>query len=252
MNPADLALLLAMALATSILSAIAGLAGGIVLLTVMLLYFEPLDAIPLHGAVQLVSNGTRAWIQRRHVDWRLVWPYALPLLPAGAVGIQFARGLPAEVLRLMIAGFVLVATWGRGLLLLGTHPERLRPTRRFLMLGTGLGFLNVTIGATGPLLGPFFLNLELGRQGVVGTMAACQTLGHLAKITVFGVAGFAFAEYLGPLLLLCAMVVIGTWVGSRLLERVSELWFTRLYKGVLTVIAIRLVLWDAARLLGTS
>ena len=41
--------------------------------------------------------------------------------------------------------------------------------------------------------------------------------------------------------MLCALVVAGTWVGSRLLERVNELWFTRLYKGVLTLIALQLV-----------
>jgi uncharacterized membrane protein YfcA len=248
-SPLDLLLLCAMALATSVLSAIAGLAGGIVLLTVMLLYFEPLDAIPLHGAVQLVSNGTRAWIQRRHVAWRLVWPYALPLLPSGFAGIQVARRLPAELLRLAIGLFVLVATWARGLLLLGTHPERMRPTRRFLALGTALGFLNVTIGATGPLLGPFFLNLALGRQGIVGTMAACQTLGHLTKIALYGFAGFDFAQHAAVLGGMCAMVVLGTWIGSRLLDRLDEQLFRRIFQTVLTLIALRIVIVDGWALL---
>ena len=45
-----------------------------------------------------------------------------------------------------------------------------------------------------------------------------------------------------PLLaLLATMVVAGTWTGSRLLERVDERTFTWLYKGVLTLIALRLV-----------
>ena len=64
------------------------------------------------------------------------------------------------------------------------------------------------------------------------------------------VAGFAFAGYAGALALLGLMVVAGTWIGSRILDGVSELWFTRLYKGVLTLIAARLVLWEGAALLG--
>ena len=56
MEIADVAVLCAAALAASILSGIVGMAGGIVLLTIMLLYFEPLIAIPLHGVIQLVSN----------------------------------------------------------------------------------------------------------------------------------------------------------------------------------------------------
>ena len=84
---------------------------------------------------------------------------------------------------------------------------------------------------------------------MIGTKAACQTLGHLAKIAVFGVAGFAFLEFALPLALLSAAVVVGTWIGSRILESVSELWFTRLYRAVLTLIAIRLVVWDGLGLL---
>ena len=53
--------------ATSILSAVVGMAGGITLLSVMLLFYDPLVAIPLHGVVQLISNSSRAVIQRRHL-----------------------------------------------------------------------------------------------------------------------------------------------------------------------------------------
>ncbi len=38
-----------------------------------------------------------------------------------------------------------------------------------------------------------------------------------------------------------ACVVAGTWLGSRILERVSERLFRRLYLGVLTAIALRLL-----------
>ena len=42
------------------------------------------------------------------------------------------------------------------------------------------------------------------------------------------------------------MVMCGTWAGSHLLERVSERHFVLLYRTVLTVIALRLVLVEAA------
>ena len=43
---------------------------------------------------------------------------------------------------------------------------------------------------------------------------------------------------------LSVCVIAGTWIGSQLLERVNERWFKRLYQGVLTLIAIRLVVWE--------
>ncbi len=234
------------------LSGMLGLAGGMTLLGIMLLFYDPLVAIPLHGAVQLVSNASRTWIQRSHVERGIVLWYSLLLLPMGFVGLVVARQLSPELARVLIGAFVLAATWAPGLLLLGAHPERLRRNRRFLVLGGVVGLLNTTVGATGPLIAPFFLNLGLGRQQVIGTMAAGQTLGHLAKLVVFGAAGFAFLGFAWPLLLLSLAVVAGTWLGSRALDRFSERSFTWLYKALLTGIALHLVASELPGLLASA
>lgn len=244
MSPAEAELLIlgSASFATAILSGIVGMAGGITLLAVILLFVEPLVAIPLHGAIQLVSNGSRSVFQRRHIQGWILARFAVLLVPAGMVGLYFARSLPPDATRLLIGVFVLIATWAPSLLLFGRHPEASDPKRRFFWLGGVSGALNVTIGATGPLLAPFFLNIGLTRQALVGTKAACQGLGHLVKIVLFGVTGFAFASYL-PLLVVCAAcVVAGTWVGTQLLERIDERSFTWLYKGILTLIALRLAI----------
>ena len=236
----ELGILVVAALLTSILSAVVGMAGGIVLLAVMLLFLPPLVVIPLHGAVQLVSNSSRTFIQRKHLRWDIIWRYAILLLPMGFVGLQIAQRLSADAATAMIGVFVLVATWAPGALMLGAHPEETNPHRRFFVLGGVAGILNVTLGAVGPLIAPFYLNLGLTRFQLIGTKAASQMLGHVAKLIVYGVAGFAYAEWLGVLAILATCVVGGTWLGSQLLERVNEQWFVRIYKTVLTLIAIRL------------
>jgi len=246
----DLAILCSVGLLTSMLSAVIGMAGGITLLSVMLLFFEPLVAIPIHGVVQLVSNSSRTYVQRKHVDWTILWRYSVMLVPMGFVGIEVAQALPPNVTRALIGVFVLIATWRRGWLLIGTHPERADIHRRFFFLGAVVGLINMTIGAAGPLIAPFFLKIGLSRQAMIGTKAACQAVGHLVKIAIFGVAGFVFAEYAIPLALLSVSVIAGTWIGSQVLESVNERWFTRLYKGVLTLVALRLVVWEGLAWLG--
>ena len=52
---------------TSMLSAIVGMAGGIILLSSMLLFVDPLVAVPIHAVLQLASNGSRSLVQRKHV-----------------------------------------------------------------------------------------------------------------------------------------------------------------------------------------
>ncbi len=240
MGPGELATLSVTVFVTAVLSGVLGMAGGITLLAVLLLYLPPLVAIPLHGVIQLVSNGSRVVAQRRHARFDWIGWYVLPLLPAGLLGLSVAKALPETVLEGAIGGVVLLATWlprSRG----DGAANALRPRLRFFALGSCSGFLNMVVGATGVLIDPFFLGLGLSRQALVGTKAACQALGHLAKVGLFGATGFAFAEYAPLLALGSACAALGTWLGSRLLDRLSEASFLWLYRTVLTGLALRLV-----------
>ena len=240
MDPLTVGLLCSVAFASAALSAVVGLAGGTVLLAVMLLFFEPAAAIPLHGVIQLLSNGTRTVVQRRHVAWSVVGWYSLFLLPPALAGARVALAIPAALGATLIGVFVLVATLRPGWL-------RIRPAgtggaaRRFMLLGGVGGFLGSLIGAVGPFVAPFLLHLGLTRRGIVGTAAACQAAGHLAKIAAFGWLGFPYRDHLALLTAMSALVVAGAVVGSRLLDRLDEGFFTRLYRTILVLVALRLV-----------
>ena len=242
------AVLFGVAVVTSIISGILGMAGGLLLLVALLVRLEPVVAIPVHGIVQLVSNGSRAWFLRTHVRWRAVLRFAWPLLPAGAVGIAVARSIPAELGRIAIGVFVLMSLWAPAVLSFGARPAS---AERALPWGGALvGFLSVVVGATGPLLGPFILGLGLGSEGTVATLAACQIFQHASKVLLFGVTGPSLVHYLLPTSALCVAAVIGSALGTRLLDRVPERAFRRVVRFVLTLLAIELSVEGAVRLLG--
>lgn len=235
--------LTAIALGTSAVSGVLGLAGGMLLLAAMLHWMDPLLAIPVHGVVQLVSNGSRAWLQRNHVRWDAVWRFAWPLLPAAALGLWLLQAIPPAAGRAGIGGFVLVATWAPGLLHRGgsAGAAATGDPRRALPIGGALvGFLSTTIGATGPLLAPFILALGFAPAATVGTLAACQIFQHASKLMLFGVTGFDFVGSALPLLALCTAAAAGSALGTRLLDRVPERAFRTLVRIVLTLLALQI------------
>jgi len=248
-DPAVLALLCGASIATGALSAVVGMAGGITLLALMLLFMDPFVAIPVHGVVQLVSNLSRTVAQRQHVRWGLLACFGAPLLPMAFAGIALTRLLPRPAAEIAIGAFVLAATWRPGWLRFGGAGRAGGASRRMLAAGSVVGFFSTSIGATGPIAAPFFLRLGLDRRALIGTQAASQTLQHLAKILVFGAVGFAFRDFALPLAALSATAIAGTWLGTLLLERVSEADFRALYMAVLTVVALRLVETQALALL---
>jgi uncharacterized membrane protein YfcA len=228
-----------------------GMAGGMLLLAALLLRLDPLVAIPVHGVVQLVSNGSRAWFQRAHVRWDAVWRFAWPLLPAGAAGLALLRAVPPSGARVAIGVFALVATWAPSMLRLGVRRARSASpsgssssgdARRALPLGGALvGFASTLIGATGPLLAPFVLALGLAPPATVGTLAACQVFQHFSKILLFGAAGFDFASHALPVAALCVGAVAGSAIGTRLLDHLPERAFRLAVRLVLTLVSLELV-----------
>jgi len=230
----------AVSVGTSIVSGVMGLAGGMLLLSVLLFYLEPVVAIPVHGVVQLVSNASRAWFQRAHVRWDAVWRFAWPLLPTGALGLGLLRSVPADAGRLLIGAFVLVATWAPGWLRLGGRGKDAR--RALPWGGAAVGFTSTAVGATGPLLAPFILALGLGPQATVGTLAACQIFQHSSKLLLFGATGFEFTRFALPLAGLCAASIAGSAIGARLLDRIPERLFRSAVRLLLTGLALSLVL----------
>lgn len=226
------------ALITSALTAVLGFGGGIVLLALLVLFVDPVVAIPLHAAIQVVSNGTRTVIRRRDVDWAVVSRFSLLVLPAGALVVPLVTRAPQAALQAAIAITVLVATW---------LPERTgvalpRPSAP-LLIGAGavIGGLNVAVGATGHLQAPLFRAGTSTRMAFVGTFAASQTVGHLVKIALFGLAGFAPTRYLAAAGFGVVGVIAGTHLGSRALDRMPDAHFARLYLVAITGVSAYLL-----------
>ena len=212
-------LILAAVLATAILSGVLGMAGGLILMGVLVLVLPVAAAMVVHGAVQAASNGARCFFLRKHVQWRIVPPYA-----AGAA--------------VVVAGFAaatLVPEPGVVLMLIGAFPWVARMTPRFAALdinrpatafacGVTVTAAQLFAGASGPLLDAFYLHSSLDRFEVVASKAFTQTLGHLAKVGYYAfLVGGAGATVDVPLVVLACLVAVGgARIGTRLLARLRD------------------------------
>ena len=102
--------------------------------------------------------------------------------------------------------------------------------------------VTVFIGAAGPLIAPFFIDRDLTKENIVATKAACQAIGHLGKMPIFiYFFGVNYLHHWSVLLPLVLAVYFGTKIGKKSLGLLSEQFFKKLFRLVLTIIAIRLI-----------
>ena len=219
--------------ATSFLSGIFGLAGGLVLMGVLLLFVPVTTAMVLHATTQIASNGARAFVWRSYVDPRIFGRYmmggALAFALFAAVRFVPDRALVLVLLGLMpFVGFVL--------------PEKFAPRADRPFGAEASGFISTAFqllsGVSGPALDIFLIRSDLGRRAVVATKALCQTATHVLKLIYFGgLIGAGFGD-VPPIVVALAMAlaVIGTNLAKTILERMSDVQFRRWMKVLMIVI----------------
>ncbi len=243
---------------TSILSAVAGLGGGVVLLLVIAQFVAPTTAIPIQGAIQLVSNGSRAALLRRSIAWPVVGWSSLLVLPGSLLGVAVATSVPEDAVRVVLAVFVLFLAWRPQWLKLQpaagetmdstdeNEATRLQGRRPMLIgLGAATGLLNSTVGASGPVTSPFFKAVTASHVAFVATAAATQVAAHAAKLVAFTTGGWDVTEHVGVIAVGISGVVIGSWIGTRLLGRIATTHLDIVFKIVLTALATRLLVTAA-------
>ncbi|WFM71183.1 sulfite exporter TauE/SafE family protein [Halomonas sp. CKK8] len=229
---------------TSALTAAVGVGGGVLMIMALAQVMPASALIPVHGMVQFGSNVGRTALTWRHVDPAMLAAF-LPGVVLGALAAAWLLvRLPAGVLELCIAAFVLFTCWGPGL------PKRALGRGGVLVAGAVTTLLSSLVGASGPMVAAFIKQSQSGRLAKVATFSACMLLQHLTKAFVFGVAGFVFGDWLPLMLVMVAAGFLGTWLGLRLLHRLSEHRFDTLFKWALTLLALRLVWLGGQRLLG--
>ena len=223
-------------LITSFISGILGMAGGMILMGVLLALLPLPAAMMLHGITQMASNGWRAWMWRRDVNWRIFRGYAFGALLAlsAFILVRVVVSTPVAYILLGLTPFVSFAL-PRRLTLNVDHPGH--P----FSCGVICMGLQLLAGVSGPMLDVFFVRSSLSRRGVVATKAMSQTLGHLIKIIYFGgisvlgattattATSGSLATLLSlPLIVACVVLAFtGTSLSKRVLEKMSDANFRR-------------------------
>jgi len=248
MELAQLITLVIAAFVTSSISAVIGMGGGIILLGIMAVILpDGYLVIALHGVIQLVSNTTRTIVFKKYIRHDIIKDFSIGALVGMVLSILIiifmisffqvnsADQIKTDYLKPVIGIFIL---W----YLLIKIPKTDTGIIRFYLVGGISGLSSVFVGATGPLIAPFFIDKKLTKESLIANKAACQTITHITKIPIFMYFfSVNYFKYIDILLPLSLAVFIGTNFGKIILGFIPEKIFIIIFKTCLAIIAVRLV-----------
>lgn len=237
MGSGSAAFLILVAFLTATISGIFGMAGGLMLMGALAFVLPVSAAFVTHGLLQLVANGWRAVLHRRHVSWPIIANYALASTVAGGI-IAMIAFTPSRPLLFLLLGLVPMLVWlPRSWVQLDAAK-----TPHALISGFLVTLVNLTAGVAGPLLDIFFVRTALTRHQIVATKAATQVFSHLAKIIVYGAPLLASPGGRLPPWWVFALAVpasmLGTAVGGWALDKINDVDFKRWTAWIVTAIGL--------------
>src|ERR1700758_4780042 len=180
MAPSVLALLGATIVFTSFLSGVFGMAGGMILLGVLLNFFEVATAMILFSIIQIFANGWRALQWRDYVRWPIFTWYLLgaALAFAAMFSISFVPNKMMVYLSLGLMPFAIELLPARA------HPNIEWRGMPFIT-GALTTVVQVLSGIGGLFLDIFFQKSMLDRKTTNATKAVVQSLSHVIRAAYF-------------------------------------------------------------------
>jgi uncharacterized membrane protein YfcA len=215
-------ILVALGVPAGMLTTIAGLGGGQLLVLALAAVHGPRAALAISAPALLAGNLHRFLMYRRAADHRAALSFAAGALPASLVAGWLAVALPPLVLSILLAGSTLLAiARAAGVI----HLRARRET--FPIAGAAIGALSAASSGGGLLLAPLLLSTGLGGAAYSATASLCASALHVGRLTGYAAGGSLTTETLGASAVLALAIFAGNRAGDgarRYVPRRAEPW----------------------------
>ena len=199
--------------------------------------FLPVNAlIPVHGLTQVSSNLSRAYFGYKDIEFSVVPKFLL----GSVLGIGFFAGILSlislDYVPLFIGIYILLSLWSE------KFNEKIKRYENYYLAGFFQTGLSMVVGATGPLTMTLLFKDFKDKDKVVATGALLMSITHFLKVVVFIYFGFLFFDYIGIIACMIFGAILGSYVGTKLRDKIDGKKFAIILKVMLTILAINLII----------
>jgi uncharacterized membrane protein YfcA len=232
MTPAVLAIIGVTIVCSSFISGVFGMAGGMILLGVLLNYFDVATGMILFSIIQFFVNISRVVQWRQYVLWPIFGWYVVGAVLSFAIMWTIAL-VPDKATVYFLLGLMPFA--------IEALPASMRPNIEWrgvpFFTGVATTVIQILSGVGGLVLDIFFQKSMLDRKTTNATKAVAQTFSHVVRAVYFGTLsglGDLPVWATGPAILLA---IAGTSLAPIVIERMTDHGFRQWTRWIILAIS---------------
>ncbi len=222
----------------------AGFGGGAVAVPLLSLVFPVQLTVPVVTVLNMLSSIGHGIVDWRKIAWQQIWR----ILPGSLLGVFIGIYLlslidPLPLAKALGAFVVLYAIY----VLVFANRTPVIP-QRWLLVAAGVISMTAGIigslfgGAAGPVYVIYLNTVRLGKDAFRVTITTIMLFQGLTRIAGYAALGLYDTKVLTLLALAVPVMVLGSWLGARVVRRLNQELFNRAIAGALLVSGAALLL----------
>lgn len=215
----NLHLFILLALLAEILGTVGGFGSSLFFVPIASYFLDFHSVLGITALFHVSSNITKIAFFRKGFDKKLLLTIGVPAVVFVIVGAFISKYIDSEILEIALAGFLIVTS----LFFLFFKNFSIKPTiSNSLLGGTLSGLIAGLLGTGGAIRGMTLAAYNLKMEVFIATSAIIDLAIDSSRSFVYTYNGYVHQHdlYLIPILLMVS--IIGTYIGKKILERISE------------------------------
>lgn len=234
----DLILIFLIAFLAATISGTAGFGGALLLLPVLTGVVGIKAAVPILTIGQIFGNASRVWFGRKELKWKPIILFLLTAIPLTVIGSYLFSDIDSKKIKIGIGVFLILLVVYRRIKI-----KKVALGDKGMLIGGGLtGFLSGLAGSAGPLGSAFFLGLNLTATAYVASEAFTALTMHLTKTIVYNKYSLIGQTELYYGLFIGIVMILGSWVGKKIIEKLSRNRFVILVEILLIISGLQMII----------
>ena len=219
MSIQSLIIFVALALLSEILGTVGGFGSSMFFVPIASYFLDFHSVLGVTAIFHVSSNLTKIFFFRKGYDKKLLLTIGLPAVIFVIIGAYLSKLFDTKILEIALAVFVMVVS----LTLLIFRHFSLKPTL-VNSIGGGVisGFIAGLLGTGGAIRGITLAAFNLKTEVFIATSAIIDLGVDSSRTVVYALNGYIHLENLKLSIILFFVSIVGTYIGKKVLTRISE------------------------------
>jgi uncharacterized membrane protein YfcA len=225
-------------LIASIISAVAGF-GGAILLLPLLTYSVGIEmAVPLLTIAQIFGNASRVWFGKKELAWKPIIIFLITAIPFVIIGSILFSHLDGKTIKVIIGILLISIVFIKIFVRL-----EIKINNGVMVFGGALtGIISGIAGSAGPISALLFNSLGLTAGAYIASEAFTALVMHIIKTIMYkSFLNIEIKIIIYGIIIGIAMV-IGSFIGKKLIQKISKKFFQIIISIFLIIAGIQMII----------